>query len=31
MLAIGLVLLVIASIEYYRSARVQIAERTAST
>lgn len=31
MLAIGLVLLVIASIEYYRSARLQIAERTAST
>jgi CDP-diacylglycerol--glycerol-3-phosphate 3-phosphatidyltransferase len=31
MLAIGLVLLVIASVEYYRSARVQLAERTAST
>lgn len=31
MLAVGLVLLVVASIEYYRSARAQIAERTAST
>lgn len=31
MLAVGLVLLVVASIEYFRSARAQIAERTAST
>jgi len=31
MLAIGLLLLVIASVEYYRSARVQLADRTAST
>jgi cardiolipin synthase len=31
MLAIGLVLLVIATVEYYRSARLQLAQRTAST
>ena len=31
MLAVGVVLLIIATVEYYRSARIQLAERTAST